>query len=603
MIIAGINAGRSAPPSVDPDRQRDLGDGSSAVIKNSAITCALAEERASRQRYAGGFKTSLPRCLDHAASRLEDVDVFGLSTCCDRAMENAQDRADTLLDELVGEQDADNFGARDRRDIARKTVCIDHHDSHATLGFVSSGFERAIVIIADGFGNRRSGPETFITSDDWWRHAFDRQTVYIGTWADGYMRLEPQDGPRPADPSIGLAELYRCLTHYLGWGSYQYAGKSMALASFGDPDRFCGLSLVSPSVTGTPLIDLPNRHSDPIGMLNRALRDAGYSVPDDLIRPGDPSQPFLCDLAARVQNVVETSLIDWVETLSDFHGISNIVLSGGLALNSVANGKLAAHRPDLRVFVPPAPGDTGQGLGNALWLLHSEASPVRQVRKTASSHTPLLTAALGPSIGNTELLEGLGLLMSCERRITLTEFPDQGARARAVAGALSKGKIVAVREGNAELGPRALGQSSILIDARVRGAKDRVNRIKGREPFRPFGASILADHTPALIQGAVPSPFMSFVGTASDGFSKTAPDIVHVDGTTRYQTVTRETGLLALILEEFTRSEGFPALLNTSFNIHGEPMVLGAEDAVKTFLGSEIDVLCLEGHIIEKSNP
>ena len=590
MRILGINAGRAVPPRCDPTRQRRLADGSSAFVDGGRIICATPEERHQRVKYAGGFRRSAPVALAQGRCRIEDVDAIGISTCCDTIWTNASDRLDALVEELAGSYSADAV----RHACAGRVHAVDHHDSHAMLAFVGSGFRRGLVCVFDGFGNRLDQPDQFDTGSDWWRGSFERQTTYLGEWIDGHVHLERVNEGARGKNEVGLAELYRSVTHFMGWPSYQFAGKTMALASYGNPNRFRDLDLI---LAGQHEIrvNVSNIHNDPIGQISQALEQAGYCVPEDIKRPAQPQEAFLCDLAASVQKQLEDALIDFVGGMADHYGVSNIAFAGGLALNCVALGKLARARSDLRIYVPPAPGDTGQGLGNALWLAYSDQSPVYESVRPK----PINSAALGTNAEmSAQRLESLSLDEA--HAVRCYDHIVSAALARAVATQLAQGKIIGMRVGRAECGPRALGQCSILADPRTKTIRHRVNEIKHRELFRPFAASVRSEDLHACFPNAPDSPFMSFAAEAADAIRRAAPGVVHVDGTTRYQTVDRGSGLLRSILDEFYQLSGVPLLLNTSFNLSGEPMAETADDALDMFNRSTLDALILDDVLITR---
>jgi carbamoyltransferase len=592
MRILGVNTGRAAPVRIDPDLVRPLADGSAALLTDGRISCATIEERHSRTRYSGGFARSTKSCLEAGAVDLNTLDAIGMSTCCDSRWDDPDDRVDALVEAMP-----EAFVLAGLRDALRsKTHCIDHHDSHAMLGFAGSGYRRALVCVADGFGNRR-GAEAFDISSNWWRGSFDRQTFYCAEWQDGRVRLERIDEVGAGPDDVALAEAYRSVTHFLGWQSYQHTGKTMALAGYGDPERFARLDLVTYYASGGFKVNLPSLHDDPREQLGRALTGAGYPVPEDLKRPATPDEPYLADLAARIQSQLEQALATTVDTLTRRLGVRDVAFSGGLFLNCVALGKLAAARPDLRLYVPPAPSDTGQGLGNALWLAYAERSPVREHARFRG----ITSAGLGPRLAAASINRAVEDAASRNAIGSVRRLPEMAALARETAKALAGGAIIGVRRGRAEYGPRALGHCSILADARNPSAQLRLNAIKRREGFRPFAASVLAGHQASCFTLPTRSPFMSFAGAATPSVRNAAPGVVHIDGTTRYQTVMEDRSFLAAVLTAFLALTGVPLLLNTSFNVTGEPMVETAEDAFDVFERVGLDALVIGNLFVERA--
>lgn len=591
MKILGINSGRAAPSRIDPTAQRRLADGSAALLAAGRVVCAAIEERHSRVRYAGGFSRAAITVLKEACCTVKEVEAIALSTCCDSPWSSAADRVDLLVEELGPAYPGTDL----RPSLAGKIHVVDHHDSHAALGFVGSGWQRALVCVLDGFGNRLDDTDAFHTGPDWWRGEFERQTFYLAEWIDGRMTLERVRESGTEAGEIGLAEMYRAVTHYCGWPSYQYAGKTMALAGYGDWRRLERLRLTEADALGRIRVSLPNLHDDPFGQVRAALGRAGYVEPEGLTRPASPKVPFLADLASVLQRQLEDTLISAVCSLADELGVSDVVFSGGVALNCIALGKLARTRPELRLYVPPAPGDTGQGLGNALWLAYAEASPVVEKKGPAE----IRTASLGPTYEERRWRSAAEKFIGSRPHLRLTADLSMRDLASRAASSLVVGATVGVRWGRAEYGPRALGNCSILADPRRPDAQIKVNAIKRRESFRPFAASVLSESLADCFEGPPASPFMSFAGVASDLVRRIAPGVVHIDGTTRYQTVDAGSGLMREILHEIDSTSRLPLVLNTSFNIAGEPIVETPEEALDVFERSGLDALALGSHWIE----
>lgn len=585
MKILGVNSGRAAPARVDPTFARPLADGAAALLVDGRIACAAIEERHSRIRYSGGFSLAAPAVLADCGIAPEAVDAIGISSCCDVHWTTPDDRLELLVEGLSHQWPADRL----RRAWKQRVHLVDHHDSHAALAFVGSGRQRALVCVMDGFGNRRDQTDEFHVGPDWWQGAFDRQTFFLAEWHEGRIRLERIKESGNGAHDVGLAELYRAVTHFCGWKSYQYAGKTMALAGYGDRTNLENLALAQATSDGGIEVLVENLHDDPIAQINAALQNAGYTPPTDLRRPATSESAFLADLAAMLQHQLETTLTAVVSTLSDMYEVRDVAFAGGLAMNCIALGRLARTRPDLSLYVPPAPGDTGQGLGNALWLAYAENSPVQESVRPL----PIGSAAMGPAYGAARYREAARTFVEAYSDFRLEADLEDHELAAKIAAALLAGKTVGVRRGRAELGPRALGQCSILADPRQAKVQIKVNAIKMRENFRPFAASVLAEQADTCFPGGTESPFMSFAGHASDWVRQNTPGIVHIDGTTRYQTVRQDGSLLRLVLEQTYSRAGLPLVLNSSFNLAGEPMVETPEEALDVFKRSKLDAVAI----------
>lgn len=592
MIIAGVNSGRAVPSRLDPKHARVLSDGSSALLVDGAISCATIEERHTRTKYQSGFRHSLTACLNHAGIGIEQIDWIGHSTCCDSTWSREADIVDDLTEELDGIYESDRL----RNHLKGRVSTIDHHESHAMLAFVSSGCPEALVCVIDGIGNRIGTGESFNLDSNWWKGAFHRQSYYRAQWCDGFVRLMKVHEEACGPDEIGLGELYRCLTHYLGWTSYQYAGKAMALAAYGDRNAFSRARFVDASADGAMHVLLTNRHDAPIQQMEERLQAAGIAIPAELHKPASPDAAFLCDLAAAVQGQLETGITKVVGYLADKFGLKNVCISGGVGLNCLATGKLRAERPDMQVWVAPAPGDTGQGLGNALWLRVSEKSPVRH----RSFPKPLGSSGLGPAYSPLRWEKAVADYLARAPHAEAQRFDADDRLSDAIATALADGDIVGLKRSRSEYGPRALGRSSILADPRAVATHQRVNSIKHREPFRPYAPSILADRCGEYFETPGPSPYMSFASRVRDEVKKKIPAVVHVDGTARYHTVSDSDGLYGAILQRFNARTNVPVLLNTSFNVDGEPVVETPADAIAAFENSDMPTLAIGRWLIRK---
>jgi carbamoyltransferase len=475
-------------------------------------------------------------------------------------------------------------------------VVVDHHESHAMLAFVGAGVERALVAVIDGMGNR-IGPSS---GDTWWMGSFQRQSYYLASWVDDCVRLELVDEDCSGPEAVGVGEAYRAITHFLGWDSYQYAGKAMALAAFGQPHRWPDLKFFGLQA-GKIVTLMENCHDHPVEQVQEILRRHSIVLSrDDLdLPPRERPVAELCDLLACFQGQVETVLVERLAGLCDRYAVPSVCVSGGVALNCLTMGRLARERPDLRIYVPPAPGDTGQGLGNALWVAFHEKSPFHEPSMALHS-SGIRTAALGPEYPASHFDKAAATL-SNSPDVSLSGPYKAGHLVRVVTDLIEQGVVIGVRQGRAEYGPRALGQASVLADPRYDWMPARVNAFKRREPFRPYAPSMLTERAGAYFEPAVESPFMSFASWVRPEQHARIPAVVHADESARCQTVDRDgPALLRAILEEFERRTGVPILLNTSFNRAGEPIVETPADAVRSFLDSELGALCLGPYVAVK---
>jgi carbamoyltransferase len=368
--------------------------------------------------------------------------------------------------------------------------------------------------------------------------------------------------------SLGL--LYEEVTAHLGFLRSSDEFKVMALASYGKP-RFAA-----------ELRDLVH----PDGMGGFRTHPVDWAALAKARAPGQPYTSDHADLAASVQLVLEEVLLDLVRWLHGQTGERNLSMAGGVALNCVANSRLAQEGPFDRIWVQPAAGDAGTALGGALCL----------AAERGTAPAPMPDAYLGRGWTDEELAGWL------DRAAWPYERP--ASIAAAVAGELAQDRIVAWFQGRSEYGPRALGSRSLLAHPGHQANLDRLNAVKGREEFRPVAPMVLAGEAPAIFCGPLPSPYMLFVHAVSPSWQDRIPAVVHVDGTARVQTVDRASQpLLAELLDAFLARTGLPVLVNTSLNTAGRPMVDDPRDALECFGSAPVDTLAIGPFLVRRPAP
>lgn len=302
-------------------------------------------------------------------------------------------------------------------------------------------------------------------------------------------------------------------------------------------------------------------------------------------------EPRHRNIAASLQARLQEVLLEMLRRLHDQAKVDALCLAGGVAFNCAANGKILQETPFSRVYVPPAPGDAGLAIGAPLWHWHQELGRPREF--------VMDNADCGPEFSEAEMRAAFD-----RNNVECRRFDSSDELCRVTARLIAAGKIVGWFQGRMEFGPRALGSRSILADPRRPDMKDRLNRrIKNREPFRPFAPSILAEHQAEYFEDTNPSPFMSFAFPVRPEKRSRIPAVIHVDGTARLQTVTREASpLFHQLIRAFHAETGVPLLLNTSFN-ENEPIVCKPEEAVECYLRTQIDALVLGPLVAEKPGP
>nr|PZN88396.1 MAG: carbamoyltransferase [Pseudomonadota bacterium] len=547
-------------------------DSGVALLKDGVPELVLEEERFNRDKRTKKFpRRSLALALDHLPGGLDDVDVIttpwdvsrlrrtfcravlgrfplSLSLILPSAHE-PQNNEIVLLNRWLKRRIQKQVGVRDLPPL----VNVSHHDAHAAIFFVSP-FEEAVVLVMDGFGDDAS------------------TSAYIGRG----NRLERLWHTEIFN-SIGI--VYTFVTKYLGFG-FSDEGKVMALAAYGEDtyvEKF--RDVIRPLPGGRYQVNFDYFSYDAFGEL-RPFKQRFFDTFGPPRQPGEELNDRHRDIARALQVVTEEIVLHMARELRRSTKIKNLCLSGGVALNCVANARVLAEAGFERVWVPPCASDTGAPLGSALWHYHQDLGHPRRMELTHPFY--------GLCYSDHEIEGALAEAGLTGERLSEAEL------LRRVAQDLADGKIVGWFQGRSEMGPRALGNRSILADPRRPEMKDIINaRVKHREPFRPFAPAVLLDHASEFFHLDQPDPFMTLAPRVRAEKAHLIPAAVHVDGTGRIQTVQRSANPLYYgVIEAFGKLTGVPVLLNTSFN-RQEPIVETPRHAVSCYLRTGLDVLVL----------
>jgi carbamoyltransferase len=548
-------------------------DSACALLQDGRLVAAAQEERFTRVKNDKSFpRNALRYCLREAGLSIADVDhlayyedpvrKLGRQMWMGLVSGVGPETVGNILDRAARPSVED--GIRSTTGFDGPIDIVDHHLSHAASSYFYSGFDEAAILTIDAVG-------------DW-------PTTTYGSGSGHHLdRFEQVDFP----DSLGF--LYSAITGYLGFEVNEGEYKVMGLAPYGEPwyaDRMGRLI-----------------ESGPDGQFRLDMRYFGFLAGDamfshelvDLL--GHPPRPpeseltqFHRDVAASIQVVLEEIMLDKVRYLHRKVPSANLCMAGGVALNVVANSRCLREGPFERLFVQPAAGDAGGSIGAAA-VAHTRVTGQRP------DHRMLRHVYLGPANPVPEihrLLNDIGA--------PYLDFRDREPELLAhVAGRLAEGDVVGWVHGRMEFGPRALGARSILADPRGAGTRDRINElIKMREAFRPFAPAVLETEASRHFELDHPSPFMLETHQVISPID--LPSVTHVDGSARVQTVEEETNpRFAALLTEFHRRTGCPILLNTSFNVRGEPIVRTSLDAIRCFAKSRIDLLVLEDFVLDRT--
>jgi carbamoyltransferase len=581
-------------------------DAAAALLHDGLLTAAAEEERFSRVKHDYGFpRNAIQFCLDQAGIEGRDLDyvVFfekpfrKFDRILMTALQTYPQSWKVFRESMISWM-ADKLwiGATLQSELGvskEKVLFCEHHLSHAASAYLCSPFDEAAILTVDGVG-------------EW-------VTASYGVGRGNAIRLLKQiEFPH----SIGL--LYSAFTAFLGFEVNEGEYKVMGMAPYGVPRYVDKVwKLVHQNIDGSFSLDMDYfcfHYSTDQTYNQKFVRLFGEPRPSNLqfftaetgfpkyfgAPPGNYSE--LCklnqhyaDVAASIQQVTEELLLGMANNLYRETGIKRLCIAGGVGLNSVANARILKETPFEQLFVQPAAGDGGGALGAALWAYNCLFG---KPRNFTMQH-----AYWGRSDSDAEISDFLR-----QNEIPFRCFENDDELLDGVVERLIQGKVVGWSQGRFEWGPRALGNRSILADPRNPDMKDIVNaKIKFREPYRPFAPSVLSECAEKyfdLPQAKChhPARYMLYVVPVRESQRNTLPAITHVDGTGRLQTVFRDQSpRYYRLIERFGQATGVPVLLNTSFNLKGEPIVNTPANAFDTFSKSEMDSLVLENFLVEKN--
>ncbi len=580
-------------------------DAAAALIVDGQLVAAAEEERFSRKKHDSEFpRLAIRYCLETAGITAQDLDyvVFYekpfvkferiLTTALQAVPKSWKVFGDAMTTWLLDKLWVKNLIRQDLGIPASRILFSEHHLSHASSAFLCSPFEDAAILTIDGVGE--------------WATA----TFGVGKGNEVKLLREVR-----FPHSVGL--LYSAFTAFLGFEVNEGEYKVMGMAPYGTPryvdkvhklihldadgsfwlnmDYFC-FHHSSTQTYNRKFTDLFGEPRDPSWhFFTESSGYPSYFEP----KPGNYTElatknQYYADIAASIQRVTEEIVLNMVRGLHRETGLDRLCLAGGVALNSVANGRVIRETPIREVFIQPAAGDGGGALGAALYAYHIALG---QPRRFVMRH-----AYWGQEFGQAEVNDfarGCGMAYQ--------SYSNEDDLLDAVVEELRAGHVVGWSQGRFEWGPRALGSRSIIADPRRTDMKEIVNvKIKFREPFRPFAPSVLAECAEryfALPEAPrhYPARFMLYVVDVKDGQDAVLPAITHVDGTARLQTVHKtESPLYHRLIERFGQATGVPVILNTSFNLKGEPIVTTPANAFSTFSRSGMDALVMGNCVIRK---
>ncbi len=513
------------------------------LIADGRLVGFAEEERLIRVKYARGVMPlrAIEWCLGRAGLALGEVHAIAVGW----DLSLARTRKERTIWEFLLADGLRRLGTRLEDERVRH---VRHHLSHALSTYFASGWDKAAILTLDGSGEQESG-------------------LFARGEGDEVTPI------RSVPPGSSFGYLYGKVTEALGFAAHAEEGKVMGLAAFGTPrpERFDFLETSG---------DLPEVNK-------RRLRRFLDALPRRA--PGGELTDEHRDLAATLQKAFEDAVVKMARWVTAQAGSRDLCLAGGCALNCAANAAILRAGAAERIFIQPAAHDAGTALGAAMSAFRDAIGVRPEADFTHAYH--------GPDVepGEVERLVRAGKVPGARKPA------DLAAEAAAL---LAAGKVLGWCRGRAEVGPRALGARSILADPRGAGMRDRLNALKGREPWRPYGPTVLAENAGEMVEGPAPdSPFMLLALPASARGKALMPAVVHADGTLRLQTLRREANpVLHDTIQRFRDLTQVPGVVNTSFNRAGEPIVGSPRDALAAFFSSGLDALVLGDWLILKES-
>lgn len=553
-------------------------DSSACLVKDDEVVTCVQEDRFNRKKHYGGFPAkAIAYALEKAGISFSDISLIGFFC---RPWYGLFKRIPSIIRYLPSSINWSNeysgsfwaminirgqFKKVFKVKKIPKIYFVEHHLAHMAGVFFTSSFDKAAILSFDAAGECHSTVMGF----------GEKNKISV------FHKI--------ALPN-SLGYFYNAICQYLGFRHFDYGpddaeGKVMALASYGQP-RYLNLfsRMLIEDKDGSFVINLK--------YFEYQLGKKKYfsSKLEEILGPRRlPGQPITqrhMDIAASLQSQLEIAVLRLTEKLYKITKINNLCLAGGVALNCVMNTKILQQGLFKNIFIYPDAGDAGTALGSALYIHH--------IILDRQNRLEIDIPFLGPAYNNDE----------CERALLSSglSYKYYEDITSVGAGLLAEGKILGWVQGQLECGPRALGNRSILADPRNPEMKDKLNRkVKFREAFRPFAPSVLEEKAREYFEIDPPFPFMLFAVKIRDSKRHLIPAVLHIDDSARLQTVNRETNpTFWALLKRFEELTGIPILLNTSFNIKGEPIVNSPQDAINCFQKTRIDALILGNFVVEK---
>lgn len=550
-------------------------DSAACLLKDNEIIAAAQEERFTRKKHDFEFpKNAIDYCLKEANIGIDDIDYVGFYDKpfikFERILETYLSVAPRGLKSFI---QAIPLWIKQKlwmSDLIKKElgykgkiIFTEHHQSHVASAFFASPFDEAAILTIDGVG-------------EW-------ATATYGIGKDNEIELTHEI---KFPHSLGL--LYSAFTYYLGFKVNSGEYKVMGLAPYGEPKYYDLImdNLIDIKDDGSFKLNMKYfAYTHDLKMTNKKFDELfGYPRRE----PESKLEKHQFDIAMSIQKVTEEVMLRMANHLYEETGLKNLCMAGGVALNCVANGRILRETPFKNIFIQPAAGDAGGAFGVASFIYYPWLGNKRNPPEFFNPY-------IGPEFSNEEIRKFLDKKEVIYRELNRDNLLKQTARL------IADKQVIGWFQGRMEWGPRALGNRSIIADPRDPEMRDIVNlKIKFRESFRPFAPAVLLEKLSEFFDLDCPSPYMLLVAQVREN-KRVIPAVTHVDGSARIQTIAREDNPLYYdLINEFYKLTGVPVIINTSFNVRGEPLVCTPVDAYKCFMRTKMDYLVMGNFLMDK---
>lgn len=549
-------------------------NGSAALLVDGELVYYIEEERLSRQKYDGNPFRGI---LDILSKWHVDEVVIGGTTQPVQLPWTGEDPYSALVRKF-------------NPNVKVVNISNEHHLGHAAAAFYNSGFEEAIAVVVDGAGSYKE--ETLDPEGNYTARGFETESIWLCRYPDELALVfktygdnqgnKISNGQLDFDDAVTITKAYEAVTHYLGFGFIE-AGKTMGLSSYGQKDPMIPNLFLGNRASKDLFI--PNYPAGAFIDQNRFTQFRRDYDPKEWHKDPSKLQNIEKNLAWQIQTDSQRVVGDMIEQALDIIDVKNVVIAGGYGLNCVANYYFAKRFPQVNFYFEPMSHDGGTAVGIAKFIWHTKQNEEGLKDVTIRKQSTLYHGPEYKLEDISKVLDKHSDKISTKK----TSYND-------VAKLIADRNIVSLYQGRSEAGPRALGNRSILYDPRDPDGKDFVNIVKGREWFRPFAGSCLAEDANDWfdLAGQGESPFMMMAVNVAADKLKQIPAICHVDDTCRVQTVTEEQNKHYYnLIKAFKDQTGVPVLFNTSFNLAGDPLVEKIEDALDTLYRSKLKYLYL----------